>query len=826
MADRSMRLEIILAGVERITAPFNKAGQASKNLTKDLKAARDRLSDLEKTQRSLTGFQKLEQDIVATGAEMKKARATAAALERQFDETAKPTKRLMNETAKAADAVAKLEAKQREQVTRLEQVKGKLQAAGFETGDMARAQDKLHDQVREANRALDAQKGKLEELAERQARHAKASRIIAAGGGRAGKALAVSAVAGAGALGVERAIEVPARPAMNYEDALADINKVVDFKNHQEADAFGRRLLDTSTDMPGMQAEELATIAAAAGRSQIAKTELITFTEDAAKMGVAFDVAAEDAGSMMATWRTAFDLTQPKVRELADQINALTNRFGGSAGNVSSIVTRIGVLGEVAGVSAAQTAAMGAMLDKLGIQEEISATGIKNLLLTLTKGTAATKDQQAAFKALGLNAEQVSKDMQKNAGATIESVLERIGKLPKDKQAGLLTDLFGSESVAAIAPMLTQLDQLKARLQLVGDATAYTGSMNKEYLARIATTSGAVGLANNGLQAINIEMGQKLLPIITAGATKVAAIAKNFRAWTHEHPKLAQLLAKGAVVVGVFVAAVAAIALVVAPILAFLAALGGAAAALGVTVGALASTIAAVVAIIGVGIVAVIGLVKGWHQLVPIVGAVWAGVVQHFREAVAFITKLSVVFYEAGKHLMSGLVQGIGSGLGQVKDTIFNAGGKIVAWFKEKLGIHSPSRVFAGLGGFVMAGLDKGLEDGQAAPLARVRAIAGGLADHFSRAAPRLAHVAGAAALVATSASGQAAVSAPPAGMRPGAQAAAGGAPPIVINITINAAPGQDDSQLAKLVGDHVAGAVNKALAPTRRNAQYEDGWV
>ncbi|UTW68688.1 phage tail tape measure protein [Anaerobacillus sp. HL2] len=40
-------------------------------------------------------------------------------------------------------------------------------------------------------------------------------------------------------------------------------------------------------------------------------------------MGVAFDVTADEAGQMMAEWRTAFKMNQTEVSTLADQINYL-----------------------------------------------------------------------------------------------------------------------------------------------------------------------------------------------------------------------------------------------------------------------------------------------------------------------------------------------------------------------------------------------------------------------------------------------------------------------------------------------------------------------
>lgn len=74
-------------------------------------------------------------------------------------------------------------------------------------------------------------------------------------------------------------------------------------------------------------------------------------------------------------------------------------------------------------------------------------------------------------------------------------------------------------------------------------------------------------------------------------------------------------------------------------------------------------------------------------------------------------------FTEFGSMIVNGLVNGLTAGLGAVKDTISSIGDASIGWFKEKLGIHSPSRVFAELGGFTMAGLTQGLEGGQKGPL-------------------------------------------------------------------------------------------------------------
>src|SRR3546814_14221829 len=130
--------------------------------------------------------------------------------------------------------------------------------------------------------------------------------------------------------------------------------------------------------------------------------------------------------------------------------------------------------------------------------------------------------------------------MQKDAAGAIGDFMEKIGKLDADKQSGILTQRVGSESVSAIAPMLTKLDGLKARLALVGDESKTAGSMHGEFLNRIATTEGATGLAVNALSGLNITMGKALLPTVVAVSEKVKTAASGLREWAQHHPTLAK----------------------------------------------------------------------------------------------------------------------------------------------------------------------------------------------------------------------------------------------------------------------------------------------
>lgn len=345
------------------------------------------------------------------------------------------------------------------------------------------------------------------------------------------------------------------KAAVDFESAMADVRKVVDFDTPQQFAQMNEGVLKLSTNLP-MAADDIAKIVAAGGQAGIARQDLMQFAEDAVKMGVAFDVTAEQAGDMMAKWRSAFKLNQQDVVALADKINYLGNTTAASAPLISDVVTRIGPLGEIGGVASGEIAALGASMIATGVQSDVAATGIKNLILGMTAGEGATKSQAAAFQQLGFDAADMAKRMQTDAKGAIIDVFRALQSLPKDQQASVLADLFGKESIGAIAPLLTNLDALESNFKKVGDASQYAGSMEAEYQARSRTTANQLQLAKNAIVAVGIGIGSALLPAINGVLNAIIPVVSAFANWAQQNQGIVQtMVALAASFAGVLLAA-------------------------------------------------------------------------------------------------------------------------------------------------------------------------------------------------------------------------------------------------------------------------------
>ena len=98
------------------------------------------------------------------------------------------------------------------------------------------------------------------------------------------------------------------------------------------------------------------------------------------------------------------------------------------------------------------------------------------------------------------------------------------------------------------------------------------------------------------------------------------------------------------------------------------------------------------------------GIIKAIPQLV-------AALPQIVSAIISGVASLPGMLLDIGKNIVSGLWDGIVSMGSWIKDKVTDFFGGIVSGVKDLLGIHSPSRVFAGIGDNMALGLGEGFKD-------------------------------------------------------------------------------------------------------------------
>lgn len=364
--------------------------------------------------------------------------------------------------------------------------------------------------------------------------------------------------AAAAGYALAKAISTPVRDAMNFESAMADIKKVVDFDTPAGFKALGKDIRRMAiTDIP-MAADGLAAIVAAAGQSGIAVDELTGFADMAAKVSVAWETSAGETGEALAKLKTALGLSVSEVGLMADAINHLGNNTAASAPDILAFTRRVAPMAKQFGLSTEQAAAFGAAMVGSGFESQVAATSFLNMGRALTKGASATARQQKAMKAIGVNSRKVSEAMQKDAVGTIQTILAQINKLPDHRRASVISDIFGDEA-KALGPLINDAGLLAKVLGLVAKQTEYAGSAQKEFEERSKTTEAALQLFKNRLTDLSISVGAALLPTINSLIGAFSPLVNSLSDLAQRYPNVTTaIVATTAAIVGFRVATTAA----------------------------------------------------------------------------------------------------------------------------------------------------------------------------------------------------------------------------------------------------------------------------
>ena len=620
-----------------------------------------------------------------------------------------------------------------------------------------------------------------------------------------------------GAAGAVAGVAFPVKLAVEFESAMADVKKVVDFDTPKQFKEMEQDILRLTRTIP-MAGTELAKITASGGQLGVARKDLPKFTETIAKMSVAFDMAADQAGDSMAKLANVYQIPIDQIGKLGDAVNHLSNSSPAKAGDIINTLGRVGGVAKQFGLTEIQTTSLSNAFISLGKTPEIAGTAINGMLTKLMTADKQGAKFQQALKNMGMESKDLKKAIKENGEQALMDFLKQVGKLPKENQMGALVDLFGLEYADDVAVLVGGLETYKKSIDELKKTSkdgkpAFIGSMDKEFSARSATTANNWQIFKNSLTEIGITAGSVLLPALNQLMTTIRPIINSFADWASKNPEVVSAfvhLAAGFAALkvgglmfrfvgnelsGFMVSFRLAKALLgvdwLATVIRFKSGIGALARIFGVVKTAatlfgsglmslgrflLMSPIGIALALLGV---AAYMLYKNWDGVVGGAKALWqdlsnfiSGVVNSiasffgtcweriktfFNSGIGNISAQIInwsplgLFYQSFVSVMSwfgvqlpssftqfgtNIIQGLWNGL----KSKFEA---VKAWFAEKaaslkqtfagvMGIHSPSRVFRRFGGWMMEGLQIGLDKGAASPVASVANTAGRLKSSFA----------------------------------------------------------------------------------------------
>lgn len=270
---------------------------------------------------------------------------------------------------------------------------------------------------------------------------------------------------------------------LQLSDSLADIEKTTGLSTESVAE-LSREIdsIDTRTAQ-----QELHDLAYEAGKLGIsAKEDVLEFVKAGNQLLVALgeDLGGAEAVRQLMKVNAILGETQKLGVEKAllatgSAINEISQTSRASAGPIVDIVTRIGAIGEAAGLSMSNLIALGGTVDALGQNAEMSGTALNTFISTLTSNTTEVA------QAVGLSDDYLKSLI--NQGKTMEAIIAVFEKMNAmgglDVLAPIMKDLGsdGERIKQVLVTLSSGVDELKAQVFTSSRAFKEATSVTDEY---------------------------------------------------------------------------------------------------------------------------------------------------------------------------------------------------------------------------------------------------------------------------------------------------------------------------------------------------------
>lgn len=771
-----LRLRVLLDAVDKATAPLRQINQGGQDTARSLKETRERLKELNAQQKDVSAWRQQHAQARETAKALDEARAKVKEMGRAMSTVDAPTKQMTAEFQAAIRATNALKQQTKDEQEALRGLQRRLSDAGIDTRKLNQHNSALRQEMAQTNHTIEQQEARLKQLAaaQRKAAHAKAR--LEKVQDRAGKMAGAGAAGIAGGVGAGMAGAALIAPQLEVTHQASMI-AAQSGESPERATQYVDIIRNIRTDGQSTDVAEIGEAVSAAkstlgALSDVGDKELDSAARralDLSKiMGIDIAESIQMVGILMknglaGSSEQAFDLVAAGLQKVSTQMR----------GEIPEILHEYSTHFRGMGFSGEEAMSLLVTMAKQG-KFALDKTGdaIKEFSI---RGSDMSKTSKEAYASIGLSAGKMSAAIAKGGTDARQALTKTANALLRIKnpaeRANAAIALFGTPvEDLAVDQIPDFLKALAGGTASLGDITGAADKMGKTFrdnlggdLDKLTGTWGSlVGALVDGESGPLRDLVQTVTEIVGAAKT-----------WISANPELAAGIAKGAGAVAVLVAGMGALTIALASVLGPFAlaqygmslfALKGATVLpmvgklIGVLSGGLLGAIRAVsIALWGLAanpvvwaIAAAIAVIAGsayliyqnWDQVKAYFTNAWTEIKAGFSGGItgiltvlanfspiglvyqAFSAVLNYLgvempsrFTEFGGMIINGLITGLTAGLGLVKDTITNLGDSTIGWFKEKLGIHSPSRVFAELGGFTTEGLAVGVDAGAKAPL-------------------------------------------------------------------------------------------------------------
>lgn len=732
----NLEIKVLFAAIDKFVRPANAITEASRKASKALKETKEAQKGLENQSKLIESFRSANKQIGITGHDLEKARDLVKKLALEMNATAVPTAKMQRALAQATEDARNLAAQANRLAEKKQRLRLELSAVGIDTKKLSEQQRDLKSKLDAASAAVLQQEEALGALNKRkQQQHAIEDKLS-----KLRKTSATMARVGTGLLaagtGINAAAAVPVLAYAKAEDAATQLRIAMMLKDgavSSEFKAVNDMAMKLGTRLPGTAAAYQDMMTTLIRQGMPAKNILGGLGEATAYLSVLLKMAPTDAAEFASKLQDATRATDKEMMGLMDTIQR-TFYLGVKQDNMlqgfAKLSPALSIIKKEGAEAAKVLAPLLVMTDQAGMDGSAAGNAYRKIFqLSLDKKKVGKGNAELAGTGVALdfsNGKGEFGGMEK-----MYAQLEKLRGVNTMQRLSALKKIFGddAETLQALSIMIEKGAAGYADVQSKMEKQA---DLQKRVNEQLGTLKNLWEAAAGTFETAMVRFGESIAPELHATTEWLGTLAERLDTWAEKNPELASTIMHvvkwtglAALGFGGLLVAISAISTPLAIIRYAFSGFGIGAKAISLLTGAfgllkgaffaigrllMANPLFAAIAIIAA---AAYVIYENWEPIKKFFSDIWDGVSKTTKlawgELKDWFGGLADSFMSIGSDIVNGMIRGIESQYGALKEAVTGMGSASVDWLKEKLGIHSPSRVFEQLGAYTMQGFEQGL---------------------------------------------------------------------------------------------------------------------
>jgi len=501
----------------------NNFQQTFTNAAKAMKDMQGSISKINSLQKDVSGYKKRQEALDKNKTKLQQLQEEHDRLQTEMSETEQPTEKMRKALERNEKQIEQTTRAIGEQEKSLESLQEELRAAGVNTNNLDASTERLQRQYERLQQSQ-------ERIGNISAKIEKNNQAIGQTKTQLMKVIGVATALGAAFYAG------PITKAAEFQQQMSKVKAISGSTAEQlEHLSSKAKQMGATTEFTAKQAGEAMEYMAMAGW----KTEdILNGIEGIMYLASASGEELATTSDIVTDALTAFGLTAADASHFSDVLAQASSNANTNVGMMGETFKYVGPVAGALGYTIEDTATLIGLMANSGIKASQAGTSLRKIFLGLQGGVELTGK---AFGKYHLEVENTDGSM-RDLDVVTRELREAFSQMTDAEKAANAEAIAGKTGMSGLLAIVNATDEDYQKL--ANSIENCDGAAKKMSETMLDNFSGKMTLAQSALDALQVSLGEALLPTFTAAVEKITEVITKVAEFAEKNPELVRTIAK------------------------------------------------------------------------------------------------------------------------------------------------------------------------------------------------------------------------------------------------------------------------------------------